>query len=121
MTKKRKMSKKRLVQFKKIFVGEKPKILSNLTATSNLDIDGDDVDKVQGTIIESMSDRLSQRDKHRLNNIDAAISRLNEGSFGECEECSEQIGLARLTARPESTTCIECAEELEKVFKDFAP
>lgn len=115
----RKMSKKRTQEFQKFFTDEKYKILNSTSSNFNIDIDGDDIDKVQGTILEVMSDHLSQREQFKLNNIESAIKRLNNGTFGECAECEKQIPIARLTARPESTTCIECAEELENMCKDF--
>jgi DnaK suppressor protein len=51
---------------------------------------------------------LSQMRQH-LAQIDAAMARLAEGSYGTCENCGQQIGAARLAARPVTTTCISCA------------
>ena len=44
-----------------------------------------------------------------LAEIDAAVRRLAEGSYGTCERCGRPIGAARLAARPVATTCIDCA------------
>ena len=44
-----------------------------------------------------------------LAQIDAAITRLAEGSYGRCEGCAQPIGAARLAARPVATLCIDCA------------
>jgi RNA polymerase-binding protein DksA len=44
-----------------------------------------------------------------LAEIDAAMRRLAEGSYGTCERCGRPIGAARLAARPVATTCIDCA------------
>jgi RNA polymerase-binding protein DksA len=44
-----------------------------------------------------------------LAEIDAAVRRLAEGSYGTCERCGRPIGAARLAARPVATTCIGCA------------
>ena len=41
--------------------------------------------------------------------IDAAVLRLAEGTYGRCEGCGQPIGAARLAARPVSTLCISCA------------
>ena len=51
---------------------------------------------------------LSQaRDQLRL--VDAAISRLDAGRYGQCETCGQPIGAERLAARPTATRCIDCA------------
>jgi DnaK suppressor protein len=51
---------------------------------------------------------LSQARQH-LAEIDAAMARLAEGSYGACADCGQPIGAARLGARPAATTCIACA------------
>ena len=51
---------------------------------------------------------LSQAREH-LAAIDAALRRLDEGSYGRCERCGQPIGAGRLAARPAATTCIGCA------------
>ncbi len=45
----------------------------------------------------------------RLAEIDAALRRLDEGSYGLCERCGQPIGTGRLAARPTASTCIGCA------------
>ena len=51
---------------------------------------------------------LSQVREH-LRQIDAAIRKLAEGSYGRCERCGQDIGAARLAARPAATRCMSCA------------
>ncbi len=51
---------------------------------------------------------LSQVRQH-LAQIDAAMLRLADGSYGNCAACGQPIGSARLAARPVATTCIDCA------------
>ena len=53
---------------------------------------------------------LSQARWH-LAQIDAAMLRLAEGSYGRCESCGQRIGAARLAARPVTTLCINCASQ----------
>jgi DnaK suppressor protein len=48
-----------------------------------------------------------------MSKIDEAIERLNNGSFGVCEECGEVIDIERLEIRPVTTYCIRCKENLE--------
>ncbi len=47
--------------------------------------------------------------RDHLAQIDAALRRLAEGSYGRCERCGQPIGAARLAARPVATSCINCA------------
>jgi RNA polymerase-binding transcription factor DksA len=51
---------------------------------------------------------LSQAREH-LRQIDAAIRKLAEGSYGRCERCGQDIGAARLAARPAATRSMSCA------------
>ncbi len=48
--------------------------------------------------------------------MDKALNKLEEGTFGECEECGSEIETKRLEARPVATLCIKCKEEQE--FKE---
>lgn len=51
---------------------------------------------------------ISQAREH-LGQIDAAMRRLADGSYGICEGCGQRISAARLAARPITTLCIQCA------------
>ncbi len=46
--------------------------------------------------------------KSQLDSVDAALARLEEGSYGVCASCGSEIGDARLEARPASIYCIDC-------------
>lgn len=50
----------------------------------------------------------------RLQAVRAALGRIDEEAFGECRACGEDIGLARLRARPESHYCIDCQSARER-------
>ena len=74
----------------------------------------------------SESDRaleLRTRDRQRklIAKIDSALKRIEDGSYGFCEETGEPIGLARLDARPIATLSLEAQEmheRREKVYRD---
>ena len=74
----------------------------------------------------SESDRaleLRTRDRQRklISKIDAALKRIDDGTYGYCEETGEPIGLARLDARPIATLSLEAQEtheRREKVYRD---
>ena len=58
--------------------------------------------------------RTRDRERKLLNKIDAALGRIEDGSYGYCEETMEPIGVRRLQARPIATWSIEAQEKHEK-------
>ncbi len=63
--------------------------------------------------------RLRDREKFLLKKIDDAMARIENGTFGICEICEEEISVKRLEARPVTTMCIRCKEEQEKQEKSY--
>jgi DnaK suppressor protein len=60
---------------------------------------------------------LMQMKSETLKKIDEAISRLEEGTYGRCEECNGEIPAARLKALPFAALCRECQEEAESTVR----
>ena len=79
----------------------------------------DEMDLASSEYLQSFTFRLRGREKVFLDKIQKAIDRIDDGSFGLCEECGDKITLKRLEARPETTLCIRCKEDQERVEKDF--
>ena len=52
--------------------------------------------------------RIRDRERKLIGKIKEALDRLDDGTYGNCEECGEKIGLERLKARPVTTLCIDC-------------
>jgi DnaK suppressor protein len=52
--------------------------------------------------------RIRDRERKLISKIDEAMARIDDGSYGKCEECGGEIGIERLKARPVTTLCIEC-------------
>ena len=52
--------------------------------------------------------RIRDRERKLITKIDEAFGRIDDGSYGRCEECDREIGIARLRARPVTTLCIDC-------------
>lgn len=70
-----------------------------------------------GAAVEATSDilsRLEGRERHELDEISDALSRLETGSFGLCEGCGHAIPLARLRAMPAARCCVACQSQEEK-------
>ena len=63
--------------------------------------------------------RLRGREKTFLKKIERALAKMEEGTFGICEECEEPISIKRLEARPETTLCIRCKEDQERIEKAY--
>jgi DnaK suppressor protein len=58
--------------------------------------------------------RIHDRERKLLKKINQALERIDEGTFGLCERCGEDISCERLKARPVATYCIECKTKLEQ-------
>jgi DnaK suppressor protein len=58
--------------------------------------------------------RIRDRERKLINKIREALERIDDGSFGTCEMCGEDISDGRLKARPVTTLCIDCKIEEEK-------
>jgi DnaK suppressor protein len=63
--------------------------------------------------------RTRDRERKLLRKIDGALNRVEDGSYGFCEETGEEIGLKRLEARPVATLCVEAQERRELAERQF--
>ncbi|MSP62499.1 MAG: conjugal transfer protein TraR [Myxococcales bacterium] len=119
------MRKKDLKRFRGILEEKKEEILKNAKRTLNEDmaLDADDMpdemDLASSEYLQSFTFRLRGREKTFLKKIDHALAKLDEGTFGICEECEEPISAKRLEARPETTLCIRCKEDQERIEKSY--
>ena len=87
-------------------LAEAGKTMSEMTdQTTNIPDPND-----RATIESGRSFELRIRDRERklLSKIEEAIGRIDEGEYGFCDGCGEEIGLKRLEARPVTTFCIDC-------------
>lgn len=57
--------------------------------------------------------RMRDRERKLLTKINEAFTRIESGAYGRCEECGDEIGTARLKARPVTTLCISCKSAQE--------
>jgi len=57
--------------------------------------------------------RIRDRERRLMNKIKDALERIEDGSFGICESCGNEIGIKRLHARPVATLCITCKTKQE--------
>ena len=60
---------------------------------------------------------LGDRDREKLAEIEDALERLKDNSYGTCEECGEPVAEDRLRALPSTRVCVECMSKMEKELK----
>ena len=61
--------------------------------------------------------RIRDRERQLIGKIKDALSRIEDGTYGICEECDEEISESRLRARPVTTQCIDCKTKEEALEK----
>jgi DnaK suppressor protein len=119
------LKKKDLKRFREILLSKKAELLRNAqkTLTEDMTLDADDLpdemDLASSEYLQSFTFRLRGREKTFLKKIDHALKKIEDGNFGVCEECEEPISLKRLEARPETTLCIRCKEDQERIEKAY--
>ena len=111
--------KKRLVEWKNEIVESNTKGMY-LSDTNQEIASPDVVDQASSQTEKTVEMRTINRQIKLLSKIDKAIKRINDNTYGYCEETGEPIGLKRLIARPIATLSIEAQEKHEKNEKIFA-
>ena len=119
------MEKLKVDKYKKLLFEAKAKIINGGTFCSDKDLSvssddlSDDADLASSVINQSVTFNMRQRELNKLNAIEEALYRIEQGTFGICEECDESIGDSRLKNQPWTKLCITDAEELERVNHKF--
>jgi DnaK suppressor protein len=88
--------------------------LADLRGLKAADSTGDSADVAFETGSDEMASQLAEFDARELNQIERALARLKQGTYGLCEGCQCKIPVSRLNALPYTTFCIECQREREK-------
>jgi DnaK suppressor protein len=88
--------------------------LDNLRNLKTADATGDSADAAFESGSEEMASQLAELDSRELSQIERALARLKQGTYGLCEVCVSKIPVGRLNALPYSTLCIDCQREMEK-------
>ena len=116
------MKKEKLEKYKELLTQRKSDLLDEAKETMTEMTDDEEAfpDPNDRATLESDRNRtLRIRDRERklISKIEKALERVEDGTFGVCEECGEDITDGRLKARPVTTLCIDCKEEQEKKEK----
>ena len=113
------MRQRDLKQFRKLLEGRKRDILEEserTVDTMNSESEEAYADPTDRAALESDRNfllRMRDRERKLLTKISEAVARIDDGSYGNCEECGGDIGIERLKARPVTTLCIACKSAQE--------
>jgi DnaK suppressor protein len=116
------MDKEKIEEFRQILIERRDAILAEAEKTVSGLTDGkenfpDPTDRATVEWDRNFTLRIRDRERKLLKKIEEALARFENGTFGICDDCGEEIGEARLKARPVTTQCIDCktaAEAKEK-------
>ena len=114
------MDKKKVEAFKKRLEDRQRELRSNVSRneqdgrSADLDTAQDIADRASSSYQKEFLFHPSTSDRQLLQMVEGALSRIREGTFGECISCGNEINIKRLEAVPWTRYCIECQEKLEK-------
>jgi len=121
------MDKKKLESFKKRLETRQDELRRMVSRTEQdgrtIDEDSaqDIADRAASSYTKEFLFHQSNNDRQLLQMVEKALSRLREGSFGECISCGKEINAKRLEAVPWTRHCIECQEKAEQGLLEEAP
>jgi DnaK suppressor protein len=114
------VDKKKLEHFKNLLLKHRQQILNVglLNKSEDLHVSeedlADEMDLASSLIQQQLTCTIRDREFVKLRRIDLALERVQEGSYGHCEECEEEISFKRLENQPWAELCITHAEEKER-------
>jgi DnaK suppressor protein len=82
--------------------------------TETVEVYADPADRATAESDRAFTLRLRDRERKLIKKITQAIQRIDDGEFGVCVDCGDDIGIARLKARPMTTLCINCKSKQEE-------
>ena len=118
------MNEAQLAFFRRRLLDMKAQLLRNATDTAErlreLTNPSDPADRATLEEEHTLELLARERDRKLLAKVDAALRRIEEGSYGYCEETGESIGIPRLLARPTASLTINAQDRRERSQKSFA-
>ncbi|NTV14172.1 MAG: RNA polymerase-binding protein DksA [Desulfobulbaceae bacterium] len=116
------MNKEHLAHFKTKLEEMSDSILSGADRTITDMTDHNDnypdpTDRASAESDRSFELRIRDRERKLLNKIKEAIERIDNGTYGICDDCGDEIAVERLDARPVTTFCIDCKTRQEQEEK----
>lgn len=117
------MSPADLKRFKEILLQEKERILENARIAASgikdqkIDDLRDEMDFATSEFTQGLDLRLMERERKLFLKIEKSLKKIENGTYGICEECEDDIEIKRLEARPVTELCIRCKEAQERKEK----
>jgi DnaK suppressor protein len=110
------MTKTELSKFKKILETKRDELEQIVRKRDAIAIEksADALDEVQHAAERELAIRNLDRESQLLRSVRAALQRIDEGSFGICLHCEEEISPKRLAAVPWTSLCIQCQEQADR-------
>lgn len=114
----------RMEKFRAVLSGELDRLLRQAKASrTELASEGTQeieyLDRASRQASQAMALRIRSRESRLIKKVRMALDRIENGTFGACEECGEPISAKRLEARPVTTKCIDCKEQEERLEAFF--
>jgi len=115
------MDRKTLLRFKKILLKEREEIIGEVRqifeSSKEMGQDGiqDIGDEAANIYNKQILLSLNENERNRLREVDEALDRIANGTYGICEECGEEISKARLKILPFAIYCTDCQERREQL------
>src|SRR5437879_12844640 len=106
------MTKNELEKYRNVLEAKQTELSANLRNRGDIAIEkaADAIDEVQLAGERELAIRNLDRESGLLRKVKAALARIDDGSFGTCIHCEEEIGSKRLNAVPWAHFCIRCQE-----------
>ena len=82
--------------------------------TDSNEVFADPADRAAAESDRAFTLRIRDRERRLIRKIQATITRIDDGTYGICEECGDDISIARLKARPVTRLCINCKAKQEE-------
>lgn len=111
------LSKKFISNITKLLQDEKSDLLKKSASRPDIDGEGDETDTIQANIIIDLQLQFAGINNQKLAAIEESLRRIENGTYGKCADCDEEIPEKRLLINPHFLTCISCAEEREQEEK----
>jgi DnaK suppressor protein len=89
------------------------KLADDLNSLKNSEATGDEADAAFDATGDEMNSQLAELEARELSQIEKALVRLKQGSYGKCEVCQARIPVGRLNMLPFCTLCVACQREIE--------
>lgn len=119
------MESKNLQRLKKILLEERQRLLNSAATSRRRDFSiptedlADEADQTSVELTQGVVFTLREKEQRTLSDIDNALQKMEEGTYGLCEDCEEPIGAKRLELNPTARLCLTHQEEVERKKKFY--